>query len=320
MSTALSLATDPKPTVLLADDHPAMLQTVHSVLSPKFDVVATVDDGEAALDMAARTNPALVVLDIMMPKLDGFRTARELTHRKSSAKIVFLTGQEDDDYISEALRLGARGYVVKRRLQSDLLSALNLAIRGHLFISPHPFTAPRSNGCNKHVLQFYSDETNFFRHAAEHTCKALERGELVFSLLSSRGLHFVRERMRERGLDYRSAIRNGQYRVFTVESFLEQTWPGVVRFEDLVRTSLKRVLVRAQKRGSKLTIISDVVATFGCDYEVAARVEAVWEDVTSKHPCVVYCGCPVMHLVGHKCRETLSKLCGEHDNVIPIDR
>jgi DNA-binding NarL/FixJ family response regulator len=320
MSTTSAIATSPRPSVLLADDHATMLQTVASVLSPHFDVVATARDGKAALDMAARTNPALVVLDVMMPELDGFRTARELTQRKSPAKIVFLTGQEDDDYIFEALSLGARGYVAKRRLHSDLVRALNVASTGQLYISPHAFTARPKNETNQHVLQFYSEESTFLCEATERTCAALINGELVFTLLSKRGLHFVRERLRERGLDYMAIIRGGHYWTFSIENFLEHTWPDVASFDDLVRACLKRAVTQSQQSGSKLTIVSDVMATFGCDYEIAARMEAVWNDVIPEHACIVYCGCPVTHLVGHKCRETLSRICTEHDKVIPISR
>jgi DNA-binding NarL/FixJ family response regulator len=117
-----------------------MLLTVAGMLAPHFDVVAAVSDGKAVLDAVARTNPDLVLLDIMMPGLDGFQAARELKKRKSGAKVVFVTGQDDDDYIAEALDVGAKGYVVKSRLQSDLIPAINVALAGQLFISPHAFT------------------------------------------------------------------------------------------------------------------------------------------------------------------------------------
>jgi len=59
---------------------------------------------------------------------------------------VFLTAEEDDDYLAEAMAVGARGYVAKQRLQSDLLPALHLAHAGHLFISPHAFIGRTTEG------------------------------------------------------------------------------------------------------------------------------------------------------------------------------
>jgi DNA-binding NarL/FixJ family response regulator len=109
---------------------------VSRILTPHFDVVAAVHDGKAALDAAARTNPDLVPSDIMMPEVDRFRVARQPKERDSRAKVVLLTGQDDDDYVSEALIVGARGLVVKRRMPLDLVPAWNLAAAGQYFISP----------------------------------------------------------------------------------------------------------------------------------------------------------------------------------------
>ena len=326
MSGLFAVAASRKPMVVVADDNPIMLQTVTGVLSPDFDVVAAVGDGEAALDMAARTKPALVVLDISMPKLDGFRTARELAQRKSSSKIVFLTAQEDDDFVAEALKIGIHGYVVKRRLRSDLPLALKLALGGQLFISPYAFAGTPRYENDKHFLEFYSEERKFFQQVAERTCTALANGELVFTLLSEIGLYFVRERMRVQGLDYMAAIRRQQYWAFSVENVLASpvtdSSPDTSLFNTLVRACLNRAISRSQETGFKLTVISDLMATLlrrGCCYEAAARVEAVWNDIVPIHSCIVYCGCPVMHLGANKSRETLSKICGQHDNVIPIN-
>src|SRR5215831_5838602 len=154
-------ALDRLPTVVLADDHQAMLKRVTDILSPRFKVVAAVDNGKSALDAMARASPDVAVLDIMMPQLDGITVARELKRRDSGAKIVFLTAQEDDDYISEALRAGARGYVVKRRLQTELVPALDLVIGGKFFVSPHPFGG-KGQAENGHLLDLYLEDSAFF--------------------------------------------------------------------------------------------------------------------------------------------------------------
>src|SRR5215469_11446453 len=136
---SVAFASERLPRLILADDHPAMLRTVTGMLAPHFDIVAAVNNGKAALDEAARTNPNVVLLDIMMTEIDGIRAARELKRRQARTEVVFLTAQEDDDYISETLAAGARGYILKRRMQSDLLTGLNVARAGHFFISPHAF-------------------------------------------------------------------------------------------------------------------------------------------------------------------------------------
>ena len=315
------------PKVLLADDHPAILKTVAGMVAPHFDVVAAVSDGKAALDAAARTNPDLVLLDIMMPGLDGFRAARELKERKSGAKVVFLTAVEDDDYIAEALHVGAKGYVVKPRLQSDLIPAINVALVGQFFISPHAFTGTPNHGRSNHVLEFYSDERIFLEEVSEHTYASLAKGEQVFIFLSKMGLHVVRERLRAGHLDYIEAIKRRHFYAFSVEnimpSLMQDSWPDPAFFENFFGPYWERAVARARVHGSRVTIISDMIATLlrqGCGYQVAARVEEVWNALVPKHSCNVYCGCPVTHLSSKDSRKTLSRICAEHSNVIPIDQ
>jgi DNA-binding NarL/FixJ family response regulator len=325
MSAALALS--PVPRVLLADDHPAMLKAVTRMLAPHFDVVAAVSDGKAALDAAEQTNPDVILSDIMMPGLDGLRVAKELRETKSGAKIVFLASQEDDDYIAEALNVGARGYVVKRRLQSDLVPAMNFALSGQLFISPYAFGANRKYEASNHVLKFYLDESIFLQQVSELTYGALAQGEQVFVFLSKIGLHLVRERLRAGGLDYQEAIKRGHFYAFSVEnvmpSLMQDSWPDPSRFEDFFCRFWKRAVARARVRGSQVTIISDMIATLlrqGLGHRVAARVEELWNTLVPRYSCTVYCGCPVMHLSSKENRETLSQICAEHSNVIPTDQ
>jgi DNA-binding NarL/FixJ family response regulator len=328
MSTNSALAANRHATVLIAEDNPAMLQGVCGVVSPYFKVEAAANDGAAALQLAEKINPSLILLDIRMPGLDGFSAARELARRKSCSKIVFLTAQEDDDYISEALRVGARGYVMKRRMASDLIPALNLALNEQFFISPHAFSGIPKPETNGHVLHFYASDAYFFQHAAELTYAALTNKELVFMFMSGAGITFVREELRARGLDYKAAIRTGQYWVISIEHVLSSapdgdSSPDVIRLHAMLRTCLKRAIADSQNSGARLTVFSDLMPTLlrqGHGYEVAARIEGVWNDLIPKHDCTVYCGCLLVHLGPKASRKAISKVCCEHSNVIFIDR
>ena len=123
-------------TILLADDHTDFLSSAVALVRPHFEVVAAVGDGRAAVEAASRLNPELVVLDIAMPKLNGIEAAGELKRLGVSAKVVFLSMHEDEDYVSAAFSAGALGYVFKSRLHTDLLRALHLAATGQKFLSP----------------------------------------------------------------------------------------------------------------------------------------------------------------------------------------
>ena len=122
--------------VLLADDSPSMLQAARRILEPEFEVVGTVDDGEAVLEATKSLNPDVLILDISMGVMNGLEAARLLRRIGTTAKIVFLTVHEDQDFVDEAFSAGAIGYVIKPRLGTDLLVAVREALVGHRFVSP----------------------------------------------------------------------------------------------------------------------------------------------------------------------------------------
>ena len=122
--------------VLLADDHEELLGIVESMLVGEFDVVGTVKDGQALLDAADQLKPDVLVVDISMPIMNGIEAVQRLKESGSRIQVVFLTIHDDIDYVSAALATGARGYIVKPRLASDLSVAIKEAHAGRLYLSP----------------------------------------------------------------------------------------------------------------------------------------------------------------------------------------
>ncbi len=124
------------PRVLLADDHPEILNKVTSLLASTCEIAGKVGDGQALLEAVDRLKPDLIVIDISMPVLNGIEAARQLKKSGSEVKIVFLTVHEDPDFVQAALASGACGYVVKPRLATDLVRAVEAAMADRRFISP----------------------------------------------------------------------------------------------------------------------------------------------------------------------------------------
>jgi DNA-binding NarL/FixJ family response regulator len=122
--------------VLLADDHRAVCDSVATLLEPDFDVLGTVSNGAEMLTEARRLNPDVVITDISMPVLDGLEAARQLRAKNSEAKVIFLTVHDRPEFVKACLALGAVGYVLKRRLTTDLIPAIQAALEGRRFISP----------------------------------------------------------------------------------------------------------------------------------------------------------------------------------------
>ena len=131
--------------VLMADDSPSMLQAARLILEPEFQIVGTVDDGEAVLEAIESLKPDVIILDISMGLMNGFEAARVLTRLGSKAKIVFLTIHKDQEFVEEAFSAGAMGYVIKPRLGTDLLVAVREALVGHTFVSPDLVSSSRSS-------------------------------------------------------------------------------------------------------------------------------------------------------------------------------
>ncbi len=122
--------------VCIADDHRAIRDRAVQQLAPAFDVVGAVEDGQALLAAVAALDPDVVILDISMPVLDGIKVAERLQETGCRAKIVFLTVHDEADFARAILATGALGYVVKPRLVSDLIVAINEALAGRTFVSP----------------------------------------------------------------------------------------------------------------------------------------------------------------------------------------
>lgn len=122
--------------ILLADDHKEIRDRAVRLLEPEFEVVGAVADGNALVEASEQLKPDVCVIDIAMPYLNGIEAAIKMRENGSESRIVFLTVNEDSDFVRAALRTGALGYVVKSRMATDLCAAINGAISGNLFVSP----------------------------------------------------------------------------------------------------------------------------------------------------------------------------------------
>ena len=125
-----------RPRILMADDHLMLLEAFKALLEPDFEVVGTVTDGRTLVQAFAQLNPDVVLLDVAMPLLNGLDAGRQLKAQRKSVKLIYLTMNPDPDVASEALRLGASGYVLKSSAAQELKQAIHEALRGRSYITP----------------------------------------------------------------------------------------------------------------------------------------------------------------------------------------
>jgi DNA-binding NarL/FixJ family response regulator len=132
-----------KARILLADDHLVVRRGLRMVLDaePDLEVAAEVGDGREAVDMALRESFDLAVLDVSMPRLTGLQAAHELTARIPDLPTLILSMHDNEEYLFEALRAGAAGYVLKSAADDHLIEACRAAIRGEVFLYPQAVKA-----------------------------------------------------------------------------------------------------------------------------------------------------------------------------------
>jgi len=124
--------------ILLVDDQALFREGLRTLLSaqPDFDVVGEAADGEEALRRAAKLRPSVVLMDLRMPVLDGVAATRRLHVAQPDCRVIALTTFDDDEYVFDALRAGAVGYLLKDASSEKLFEAIRAAARGASFLQP----------------------------------------------------------------------------------------------------------------------------------------------------------------------------------------
>ena len=124
------------PRIMLADDHTILLEAFRKLLEPFFEIVGTASDGRALLEAAPNLKPDVIVVDVGMPLLNGLEAGLRLKEMMPSAKIIFLTMNDDPDLAVNAMRSGASGYLLKRSAAAELIHAIHLSLKGKSYVTP----------------------------------------------------------------------------------------------------------------------------------------------------------------------------------------
>lgn len=122
--------------ILLADDHKMFAQGLRALLEDEFDLVGSVENGQALVDAAHELAPDVIVADISMPVLNGLDAVRRLRDEGVTAKIIFLTMHADDRLLAEAFRIGGAGYVLKQSAGEELIVAIRQVLDGRKYVTP----------------------------------------------------------------------------------------------------------------------------------------------------------------------------------------
>lgn len=123
--------------VLIVDDHAVVAEGVrHFLAAQGLEVIGTAHDGAEGIKLAAELHPDITLLDIVMSQLNGVDAAREILKNDPEARVLILSMYSDSERVYQALRAGARGYVLKRDLPDDLMEAIQQVSAGGRYLSP----------------------------------------------------------------------------------------------------------------------------------------------------------------------------------------
>ena len=125
-----------RPRILLADDHTMLLDAFRRLLESQCEIAGTATNGRALIELALKTNPEIIVLDISMPELNGMDACAQLRSKLPDVKFIFLTVNEDPDLAAEAIALGASAFLSKSSASAELALAIESALAGQTYITP----------------------------------------------------------------------------------------------------------------------------------------------------------------------------------------
>lgn len=203
--------------ILLADDHAMVRQGFRLILNAQADmeIVGEAGNGREALEMAEKLHPDVIVMDVAMPELNGIEATRKITAVLPRTRILALSMHKDSVYVREILRAGARGYLLKDSIDSDLLTAVRAVAKGDGYLSPAVSDAVLSD-YRKHVTAPLDLLTSREREvlqmiAAGKTNKdiANELKLSVYTIDAHRGRIMEKLNLHSTGELVRFAVRNG---------------------------------------------------------------------------------------------------------------
>src|SRR5256886_8279517 len=158
---------------MLADDHTILVEAFRKLWEPQYEVVGTVADGRALVETAPELKPDVIIVDIAMPLMNGLEAGLRLKELMPSVKLIFLTMNEDPDLAVDAIHSGASGYLLKSSAASELMQAIQLALKGKSYVTPQI-----ARGLHKSFIKGPRP-----KRSEEHTSELQSQSNLVCRLL-----------------------------------------------------------------------------------------------------------------------------------------
>jgi len=309
-----------RPRVLVADDSPQVLESVAGFLATRFEVVATASDGRQAVDLTLHLQPDVSVLDIGMPELDGFHVVQELRRNGSQARAVFMTIHREDEFVATAVECGVHGYVLKSRLHTDLISAIDHALAGRLFV-PSLTALSTVGGTSRHAVQIHLNDRVFLDEVGQFVEATLRSGEPVVLVTNEATRGGVAERLEARGMDLEKLAARGQYVAMDSAEALSQIMrngrPDRDSLAEMVDGLDRSRLSFSPEPPRRITVFGDITISLcrNGNVEAAIEIEHIWNDLTRTLPIFTVCSYPVQCFQHNAAQTLFPGVCAAHGAV-----
>ena len=203
--------------ILLADDHALVRQGFRLILAaqPDMEIVGEAGNGREAVELAEKLKPDVVVMDVAMPELNGVEATRRLATVAPRTRVLALSMHKDSVYVREILRAGARGYLLKDSVDTDLLAAVRAVARGDGYLSPGVSDAVLTD-YRQHVTNPIDMLTGREREVLQMIAESKTNKEIatalklsVYTIEAHRGRIMEKLNLHSTGELVRFALRNG---------------------------------------------------------------------------------------------------------------
>jgi len=184
-----------RPRILLADDHPMILEGIRAVLAPQFEIVGTVGDGLALVEAALRLKPDLIVAEVTIPLLNGIDAAIQIKRSVPGIKLIFFTMHSNSATVKSAFEAGGAGYVLKSRAGGELLDVVQSVLNCPIDVSPMPSTQQAERVQGAATVRLSRREREILQLVAEGRASK----EIAYSMnISVRTVGFHREKIKKK--------------------------------------------------------------------------------------------------------------------------
>jgi DNA-binding NarL/FixJ family response regulator len=315
--------------VLVVEDFEDWRRQVRFMMQARTElqVIAEASDGSEGVQKAEDLKPDLIVLDIGLPKLSGIEAARKIRQLSPSSKIVFLSLNRDLEVVRTALSTGALGYVLKTDARTELLPAVDAALRGKQFVSSslkgNEFSDTSvQKAPHQHEVQFYSDDTVLLDNVTRFNAAALRAGNAAIVLATKSHRDSLLQRLKAGGVDTDGALQQGTYisldAADTLSAIMVNGLPDPVRFFEGIGGSIEAAAKAAKSEQPRVAVFGEAVDILQAEgkADAAIRLEQLWNEVAKTFEVDILCGYALSSFYNEEDDHVFQSICAEHSAVI----